>query len=842
MTRPAAFSTAVPDGDNDLVPFIDTSDTSGHASGTEKIASPQDVVESTTAALVPVEWTADNRLTRTIGASGRSIEESAVTVSDAGALSGITTISASGAVTVGSIVTSGTVDGVDVSAHAAATGAHGVTGNIVGTGGTQTLTDKTLTTPTIGSFVNATHDHADAAGGGVLDSDNIAYDNTVSGLTATNVKDAIDELEAGGGGSDDQTAAEVPFTPAGTIAATDVQAAIEEASGDMTTHAALTAAHGAAGAVVGTTNSQTLTNKTLTTPVIGDFTSANHDHDDAFGGGTLSATVLTSGTVATARLGSGVADGTTFLRGDQTWATPAGGGDVSGPGIAVTDNALVRWDTASGTDVQNSNVTLLDAGAFDMLGTTTPTAPAAGRVQLYAKADGHVYCQDESSNEFDLTEGAGSGDVVGPASATDEVFARFDGTTGKLIQDGVVAATNAGAVTGVTTLNASGAVTVGSLVTSGAVDGVDVSAHAASAAEHGAAGAVVGTTNSQTLTNKTLTTPTITSILTGFGTLTLPTATDTLVGRATTDTLTNKTLTTPTIGDYTNAAHGHTNGASGGVLNASAIAYSNSSSGLTAANVQAAIDEIIEPTISTRHARSWGFLAVAGAANMIPVAGGSVTAMGTSSSISTGFATDEGWTRQVLTTASATNTTAGVRQSSGHVELAPGADNGATPIVFRGSFAAADANSGCRMFLGLRVATADPGSNEPSAFLNCIGLAADSDMSELVVMHNDGSGVCTEITLNGGSGFPCNTNAVDKYEFEFAFTGEGGVQTVHYLARNRSDGVAVSGDITTNLPASGVLLNVYCFRNTAANSAVAVVHIGDLTGGTFSGVTLPLKA
>jgi len=44
-----------------------------------------------------------------------------------------------------------------------------------------------------------------------------------------------------------------------------------------------------------------------------------------------------------------------------------------------------------------------------------------------------------------------------------------------------------------------------------------------------------------TLTNKTLTTPIISSI-SNTGTLTLPTSTDTLVGRATTDTLTNKTL------------------------------------------------------------------------------------------------------------------------------------------------------------------------------------------------------------------------------------------------------------------------------------------------------------
>jgi hypothetical protein len=52
---------------------------------------------------------------------------------------------------------------------------------------------------------------------------------------------------------------------------------------------------------------------------------------------------------------------------------------------------------------------------------------------------------------------------------------------------------------------------------------------------------VATTSGSQTLTNKTLTSPVI-STITNTGTLTLPTSTDTLVGRATTDTLTNKTL------------------------------------------------------------------------------------------------------------------------------------------------------------------------------------------------------------------------------------------------------------------------------------------------------------
>lgn len=70
-----------------------------------------------------------------------------------------------------------------------------------------------------------------------------------------------------------------------------------------------------------------------------------------------------------------------------------------------------------------------------------------------------------------------------------------------------------------------------------------------------ASGTIVLDIATQTLTNKTLTAPVISSI-SNTGTLTLPTATTTIVGRTTTDTLTNKTLTAPTVTGLTKISKG----------------------------------------------------------------------------------------------------------------------------------------------------------------------------------------------------------------------------------------------------------------------------------------------
>ena len=62
----------------------------------------------------------------------------------------------------------------------------------------------------------------------------------------------------------------------------------------------------------------------------------------------------------------------------------------------------------------------------------------------------------------------------------------------------------------------------------------------------GASSTLVSLVSADTLTNKTLTAPTIATITNG-GAVTIPSGADTLVARTSTDTLTNKTLTSPTI-------------------------------------------------------------------------------------------------------------------------------------------------------------------------------------------------------------------------------------------------------------------------------------------------------
>jgi len=123
-------------------------------------------------------------------------------------------------------------------------------------------------------------------------------------------------------------------------------------------------------------------------------------------------------------------------------------------------SANLTWDgtTLSSTQVNitgQGTLRLQDTTGGEYVGLRSPSALGASYTLTFPADDG-------TSGQALITDGSGvlswstaaSGDVYGPGSSTDNAVARFDGTTGKLIQDSVVIVGDTGAVTGVTTLDA----------------------------------------------------------------------------------------------------------------------------------------------------------------------------------------------------------------------------------------------------------------------------------------------------------------------------------------------------------------------------------------------------
>jgi len=261
-----------------------------------------------------------------------------------------------------------------------------------------------------------------------------------------------------------------------------IQTQLTTGATNLSTHEALTAAHGATGAVVGTTNTQTLTNKTLTTPAINSPTIAT----PVMTGKTTVATGAANGIdVASAGalpIGATVGANSLTLGGATSTVVVPGNLQIDGTTVSVNSANL---------EVADKNITVNNGG-------NDASSEGAGITVDRVGTDGSIIYKDASATKFAMGGVGAEVDVVGTTSTQT--------LTGKTLSGNI--ATNL--VSGAATLT---------LPTS--------------------TDTLVGRTTTDTLTNKTLTSPVISTIV-NTGTLTLPTSADTLVGRATTDILTNK--------------------------------------------------------------------------------------------------------------------------------------------------------------------------------------------------------------------------------------------------------------------------------------------------------------